>query len=131
MKLVVVVQKAVHIIAFELVATLQEVELDREGDARNDAAELLDKLHGCLHRAAGGEQIVDEQDTLAGLDRVEVDFERVRTVLEVVADLRCFSRKLLGLRTGTKPAFKRYAMAGAKMKPRASVPRTTSMSLPM
>ena len=71
----------------QLLAAVEEVEFDGEGDAGDGAAELLDQLHGRAHGAAGGEQVVYEKDALAGLDGVLVNLERVGAVLEVVADL--------------------------------------------
>ena len=51
-----------------------------------DAAELADGLGGGFHGAAGGEQVIDDDDLLPGLDGVQVDFQRVGAVLEVVGD---------------------------------------------
>ena len=43
-------------------AALQVRQLDDDGDADNLGANLLHQLAGGLHRAAGGEQIIDQQD---------------------------------------------------------------------
>ena len=51
-------------------AALQEVELDRESQSRNLSAQLPHELHCSLHCASGGEEIVDDDDTLARLDRI-------------------------------------------------------------
>jgi hypothetical protein len=84
--LLVVVEQAEDVLFGEAFAAAEEVEFDSEGQAGDYAAELLDQLEGCFHGAAGGEQVVDEQDALAGLDGVEVDFEGVGAVFEVVGD---------------------------------------------
>jgi hypothetical protein len=45
-------------------------------------------LNGGLHGAAGRQQIIDDNHSLAGLDGIEMD-------------------RFFGLRTGTKPALRR------------------------
>ena len=93
-----------HAPAAEPVAALEEVELDQEREADDLALEPLDQLDRALDRAAGREQVVDDQDPLAGLDRVAVDLERVRAVLEGVLDGDVSAGSLPSLRTGTNPA---------------------------
>src|SRR6185437_5272504 len=83
-ELFVVVQEAEDVVLLKLFAALEEVEFDGEAQACDLAAELADQLDGGLHRAAGGEQVIDDDDALAGLNGVEMDLERVAAVLEVV-----------------------------------------------
>ena len=71
--LFVVVEEAEDVVVLEAVAAFEEVELDREAEAGDFSAELLDELDGRFHGAAGGEQVVDEHHALAGLDGVGVD----------------------------------------------------------
>jgi len=73
-----------------------------------------------------GQQIITDQNALAGFNRILMNFERVGAVLELVGNRSCLHGSFLGLRTGIKPAFKRYASAGAKINPRASTPTTAS-----
>ena len=61
------------------------------------AAELLDQTGGGARRAAGREQIVDDQHALPCLDRVFVDLERVGAVLERVALAHARRRQLARL----------------------------------
>src|ERR1700761_257293 len=75
----------------------EEVELDRKCDARNLAAQLFDELHGRLHGSTGCQQIVHQQYALARLDGIEMNFQRVAAVFQVVADLGHFRGKLLWL----------------------------------
>ena len=89
--------------AFEPVAALEEVELDEEREADDLALEPLDELDRALDRAAGREQVVDDQDLLAGLDRVAVDLERVRAVLEGVLDGDRLGRQLAQLADRDEP----------------------------
>src|ERR1700710_625777 len=82
--LLVVVQEAEDVVFLEFGSAFEEVELDGEAQADNLSAELADELHGGLHGAAGGEQVVDDENALAGLDGVEVDLEGVGAVFQVV-----------------------------------------------
>jgi len=91
------VQEAEDFEAGELGAALEEVEFDSEADTDNFSAEFFYELHRRLHRAAGGEEVVDDEDALAGLDGVEMDFEGVGAVLEVVADFGRGGGEFFGL----------------------------------
>ena len=71
-------EQAEDVVLGEFGAAFQEVQLDGEAQAGDLAAELADELHGGLHGAAGGEQVVDDDDALAGLDGVEMDLEGSR-----------------------------------------------------
>src|SRR6476660_7820688 len=68
----------------EPVAALQEVELDKERKPDDVALEALDELDRAVDGAAGREEVVDDEDLLPCLDRVAVDLEGVRAVLERV-----------------------------------------------
>ena len=83
--------------AAEAVAALEEVELDEEAQPDDLALEPLDELDRALDRAAGGQQVVDDQDALAGGDGVAVDLEGVRAVLERVLDGDRLGRELAEL----------------------------------
>src|SRR6201999_1624879 len=84
--LLVVVKEGEDVVLREAGAAFEEVELDGDGDAGDDAAEALDELDRGLHGAAAGEQVVDVDDALAGLDGALVNLWRVAAVLEVVLD---------------------------------------------
>src|SRR5204862_1270742 len=92
-----VLDDAGHASAVEPVAALQEVELDEEREPDDLALEALDELDRALDGAAGGEEVVDDEDLLAGLDGVAVDLERVRAVLERVLDRDRLGRQLAEL----------------------------------
>src|SRR5262245_27525353 len=64
----VVHDQRVHRVGLEFLTTAQEGQLDHEGDADHLAAELPDQAQRGGHGAAGGEQVVDRQHALAGLD---------------------------------------------------------------
>src|SRR3954467_12628196 len=83
--------------AIEPVAPLEEVELDEKGEPDDVALEPLDQLDRALDGAAGREEVVDDQDLLARLDRIAVDLEGVRAVLEGVLDRDRLGRQLAEL----------------------------------
>src|SRR5947209_970038 len=84
----------------ELVATVEEGELDQERHADDVPPELLDQAERRGHRAARGEQVVDGEHALPRLDRVLVDGERVAPVLELVLDFDGLARQLAELPHG-------------------------------
>src|SRR5437879_11418526 len=81
----------------QLVAAVEEGELDHDRDTDDAAAELVDQAQRRRHRAAGREQIVHGEHALPGLDRILVDRERVAAILELVLDLDGLARELAGL----------------------------------
>ena len=93
-------KQAEDVVLGELCAALKEVELNGEAEAGDNASELTHELDGGLHGSAGGEKVIDDDDPLAGLDCVEVDFERVGAVFEVVVHAGALRGKLLWLAHG-------------------------------
>ena len=81
----------------QLAAAVQRDELDQERQRVHFAAEPLDQIGGRARRAAGGEQVVDDQHPLPLLHRVVVDLERVGAVLEVVGRADAGRRQLARL----------------------------------
>src|SRR2546428_11406970 len=75
-----VMEQRVQVVLAEPVPALEEVELDDERAAADLAAELLDEAGDRLHRAAGREHVVVDQDARAGLDRLRVQLENVLAV---------------------------------------------------
>src|SRR5438093_4422089 len=80
--------------SIEALPTLEELELDEERETDDLALEPLDELDRPLHGPARRQQVVDDQHLLARLDRVAVDLERVRAVLERVLDRDGLGRQL-------------------------------------
>src|SRR5688500_4025719 len=80
-----VANQRVHVKAGELLAPLQEVELDQERNADDDASELLDEVQNRLHRAARGEHVVVDEHAGAVGESIRVHLEGVLAVLERVA----------------------------------------------
>ena len=112
--LFVVVEEAEDVVLFEAVAAFEEVEFDGESQAGDISAELLDELDGGFHGAAGGEQVVDEDDALAGLDGVEVNLEYVGAVFEIVCDARDGRGEFSGLSDGNKTCIETVGEGGAE-----------------
>src|SRR4051812_50038932 len=83
--------------AVEPVAALQELQLDEEGEAHDLALESLDELDRAMDGPACREEIVHDQHLLAWGDRVSVDLECVRAVLEGVFDGDGLRRQLAQL----------------------------------
>src|SRR5699024_3695952 len=66
------------------VAAVEGEELGEDGDAGDLAAEALDEADGGFDGAAGGEEVVDDEDTLAWMDGIPVNLEGVGAVFERV-----------------------------------------------
>src|SRR3954454_20784768 len=75
---------AVGPVSIEALTPLEELELDQEREPNHLCLELAHQVDRSEHRAAGGEQVVHDEDSLPRKDRVLVHFERVRAVLERV-----------------------------------------------
>jgi hypothetical protein len=106
---------------------VEELELDEEGQSDDVTLQPLDELDRALDGAAGRQQVVDDEDLLAGLDRIAVDLEGVRAVLEAYSTVIVSAGSLPSLRTGTSPASSWYAIGALKMNPRDSIPTTMSI----
>ena len=107
-------EQAEDVVFLEAVAAFEKVEFHGEGKAGDLSAELLDEFHGRFHGAAGGEEVVDEHDSLAGLDGVLVDFQRVGTVLQVVSHAGDGRRELAGLADRDEAGVEPVGESGAK-----------------
>ena len=75
-------------------ATAQIGQVDYESAADDRSASDADQPERRFGRAAGGNQIVDEKHTLAALNRVTMDLQSVRAILELVVVTEVFCRQL-------------------------------------
>ena len=66
-----------QVVLRQAVAAAEEGELDHEVDADDGAAEVLDQPCDRLHRAAGRQNVVVDDDPRAASDRACRDLERV------------------------------------------------------
>src|SRR5215217_3469207 len=76
--------EAEELMALDQLPALEELQLDQGGDADDLAAEALDEAGRGPGGAAGGEDVVDDQDPLAGGDGVGVQLQGGGAVLELV-----------------------------------------------
>src|SRR5262245_28889310 len=84
------------VVARDLLATLQEVQLDDELEAHDLAAELLDELGQRFRRPAGGEDVVVDHHPRAVVKCVGPELERVLAILERVLGADRLQRQLPG-----------------------------------
>src|SRR3954453_1238486 len=84
-------------------AALEEGQLDDEGAGDDLGAGPLDQVAAGTHGAAGGQDVVDQEDTAAGAERVGVDLEAVVAVFELVVERDRGIRKLARLADRHEP----------------------------
>jgi hypothetical protein len=90
-------------IAFEELATVEEVEFYEEAEATNSASQALDESGGGGGGSSGGKKIVYDVYVLARLDRVEVHLDDVGAVLQVVGFGDPVVRELADFPRGNEP----------------------------
>jgi hypothetical protein len=110
------VEKAEDVVVGEAVAAAEEVEFDGDAEGGDFAAQALDEFDGGLHGAASGEEVVDDDDALAGTDGVLVDLEGVGAVLEIVLDGFSGGGELAGFADGDKAGVEAVGERGAEDK---------------
>ena len=67
-----VLEERAHVVALELFAAGEELQLDDEGEADDRPAQLFDEADDGRGRAAGREQVVGDDDAVARADGVAV-----------------------------------------------------------
>src|SRR5882724_9316289 len=95
-RLLVVLDEGEDVEAGKFGAAVKECEFDGECRAFDLAAEILNEFGGCGSGASGGEKVVADDDALARLDGIFVNFERVRSVFKGVGNSDGFGGKLFG-----------------------------------
>ena len=91
--------------SLQLCTTAQIGQVDHESAADDGSPCNADQPERRFGGAAGGYQIVDEQDALAALNRVTVDLQSVCAIFELVVVAEVLCRNFPCLRIGTKPTF--------------------------
>ena len=91
------------IMADQLVAALEKIEFDDEGQSGDGSAHPPDELGDGDSGSSGCEHVVDDQDALAGRDGVLVDFEGVSAVFEGIFDALDGGGELLWLADRHEP----------------------------
>src|SRR6266403_2284087 len=70
--------------SFQPLAAAVIRQIDHEAAFHHDSAHLLDQLRSRFGSAAGGDQVVQQQHAVARADRIDVDFDPIATVFELV-----------------------------------------------
>src|SRR2546423_4448234 len=86
--------------SFELVPAIEEFQLDQERYLQDFRAEFFDEGGGRRGSAPGSQQIVDEQDTAAGLERIDMYANDTATIFQVIFLLMGLVRQLSLLADG-------------------------------
>ena len=110
----VVLNQGEDIEAGEFFAAVEEGEFDGEGAAFDGAAELLDEFGGGGSGAAGGEQVVANDDALAGFDGVFVDFEGVGAVFQSIGDAGGFGGEFFRFANGYETGVETIGQSGSE-----------------
>ena len=79
---------------------LATIEIDKLDDAIEidlGDAQFADKVVGCLHRAAGGQKVIVNEDNIIGRQSILVNLDGVNAILFLIALLHSASRQLAGL----------------------------------
>ena len=101
----------------EFFAATEEGEFDEKGDADHVRSEAVEQLQRRAGGAAGGQEVIHQQDGFAGGNGIVVELNHRFAIFQRIGDL-----------AGFPPS--RSATAAAKMKPRASMPTTLSIHCP-
>src|SRR4051812_4355619 len=109
-----VLDQRAEVVAVELLASVQELELDDECEADDLSAKLLDEVDLRLRRPARGEKIVVDEDARAARDRVRVQLESVEAVLESVLGAHRPPGQLSRLARSHEPALEPVGERGAE-----------------
>ena len=93
----VVFYQAEHLVSSQFVASLEEGEVNEEGDGDDLSTETADQLRRGRRGPARREQVVDDENALPLCDCVLVDLYGVRAVLEFILRAHCLGRELARL----------------------------------
>ena len=77
-------EHAVHSAGREFGGPIQAAQLDQDRNPYKFAAKRFDQLTTGFHRAACGNQVIDEQNPLPRLNRILMHLEPVTAVLQVI-----------------------------------------------
>jgi len=114
--LLVILNQRKNIEAGEFSAAVEEREFDGESGAFDFSAEFFDELGGGEGGAASGEKVVADEDALAGLDSVFVDFEGIGAVFERVRHADGFCGKFFRFANGNEAGAETVGERGSKNK---------------
>src|SRR5215471_17168489 len=105
-----------HRILLKFFAAVEEAEFYEEGNLQNLRAELLDQCcRGCCG-AAGGQQIVDQKNSIAGFEGIDVDCNSGGAVLEIVLFLVSLVWEFAFFSDGDEPSFESHGCRSSENK---------------
>src|SRR5690606_23649301 len=96
----VVVYQRLHIVAIELLAAAEEIQLHHEPQSRHIAADSLDQVHNGTSGSARCQQVIDDQHAMPLSDRIFVHLQRVLSIFEVIRYRNAFRRQFLRFADG-------------------------------
>ena len=89
--------------------TRQIKQVNQKRATHDLGTSFFEEPAACLHRAASGQQVIHQQNTLSRLNSIHMDLEFITAVLKVVSVGMCLVWKFPGLsyRYETNPQFQR------------------------
>ena len=93
---------------------LQKCKLYYKSEPDDFASEQLDEPGDRRGGSAGGEDVVDDQDVLAGFDGVGVDLELIGSVFQLILDAPHDGREFLGLANRDETRAERVSHGGGE-----------------
>src|SRR5581483_5530276 len=100
----------------QLLAPAQKTQLDQESDFTDFASELLDQGRGRGSRATRRQQVIDQKDTAAGFEGVDVHSHRGGAVFQSVILFVSLIGQLAFLSHGNEPGLELVRRRGGKDK---------------
>jgi len=98
-------------------AALERLDLDEDGDAVDGGARVAREAAARFERAACGEQVIDDEDLLSGLDGVGVDLDAVGAVFEGIGEAARRTREFARFADGDEPGGEGLGEGGAENEP--------------
>ncbi len=102
-------------------------QVDNERSVSHFTTQTTDQFNGRFDSAAGCQQIVHHQNFVARFDGINVDFQLIGAVFQVVIFTDGFTRQFARFTDRYKANAQTQSYRSAKQKPRASVPTTLVM----
>ena len=111
-----VVNEGLNAVIAEFFTAIEEAELDEEGNGDEVGLESVKELNRGGSGAAGGEEVVDEQDLFPGMDGVFMDFHDIFAVFQGVRELTSIPWELALFPDGDKSSTEAIRDGGGENK---------------
>src|SRR5580693_5303925 len=109
-------QHGANIISRQFLAAFKEIQFNYESQSRYFSAEIFHQFRDRRGGAAGGEHIVDDQHMLTAPDGVDMHFQRVGSVFELVLDPLDRGGKFFGFADRYESGVQRVGDSGRENK---------------